>query len=109
MVLAYSFSEDIFPGWNDEISYRQTSKNSLDLSKTFEIKPWQKLRILDDELILDSRVFGSIARKRTGDSRWKVLEKIKKLNDENFKYYLLRELRNTTYSKDSKWVEESYL
>jgi hypothetical protein len=137
MTLQYSFLEEVFPGWNNEVT-RPIARNSLDIMpfrevtvwwnneakskptvevappeytrtcKPFEIKPWQKLRILSDELVVENRLFPFLMRRRSGESRWKILKKIKTLPDVNFQEYLLEELRKTTYSKDAKWVKESY-
>lgn len=76
-----------------------------------DMKPYQKLRVINNELYIDERKGSSIRRRMTGDSRWKVLEIIKELarNDEenaHFLKHIINILINTTYKNDKKWIEE---
>jgi hypothetical protein len=75
--------------------------------KILNLQPGQRLRIVDDKLEIDTRKIQSIYRKYTGDSRWKILEKILQGNNVNVREFYLDILRTSTYSKDSKWIEAS--
>lgn len=77
-----------------------------------KLKPYQKLRIKDEKLCIDTRpsLFG-LTRFFTRDSRWKVLEKIYEiktitLEEKNIIEDALRVLIDTTYSKDRKWIDD---
>lgn len=72
-----------------------------------DIKIGQKLRInKDGKLEIDNRRFQCIARKLTGDSRYKVLEKLKELSIDTTTKKLIDTLC-ITYAKDKKWIEEA--
>lgn len=115
MTLDYSYLSEVFPDYsnssypsfyrdNDPISppaYQQPFEKILDLHLN------EKLRIVNGNLEIDRRPLLSISRKYTGDSRWKILEKILENNNVNVREFYLNILRTSTYSKDNSWVEAS--
>jgi len=129
MTLEYSYLSEVFPDYGIEIcednppEYRNPfSVECSHLSEVFpeyrvdkpyeyrnpfelirDLKPYEKLRIVDGRLEIDRRKFQSIVRKYTGDSRWKILEKLLEYDYDDY----LHILRTSTYSKDKKWVEMS--
>ena len=123
MPLEFSYLSEVFP----EMSYTGrlnnfflpehfiqeeiNNKNIEDLPPSYEnenkiatIKLNEKLRIdKNGDLQIDTRRFQFISRKLSGDNRWKILEKLKELPNNN----VINILITSTYSKDKKWVEEA--
>ena len=83
-----------------------------------ELKPYQKLRKLNDKLVIDTRIIlPSIRRYFTKDNRNLVLKELEILlalslnNIENLSiiYNTIEILKTSTYKKDSKWVDAANL
>jgi hypothetical protein len=115
MTLDYSYLSEVFPDF--PTSHRQTQYRDIiqipppayqqPIEKILDLQPGEKLRIVNGYFEIDRRPLLSISRKYTGDSRWKILEKILENNNVNVREFYLNILRTSTYSKDKNWVEES--
>ena len=120
MPLEFSYLSEVFPEMSytgrlnnflpeDFIQEEINNKSTEDLPPTYEnkiapIKLNEKLRIdKNGDLQIDTRRFQFISRKLSGDNRWKILEKLKELPNNN----VINILITSTYSKDKKWVEEA--
>lgn len=77
-----------------------------EISPLSDIKVFQKLRIVNNQLQIDTRRFQCISRKLSGDNRWKILEKLKELPND-IQNNVINTLVNTTYYKDKKWVTKA--
>ncbi len=71
-----------------------------------ELKPFQKLRIVDDKLEVDLRFPQYMYRKRTGDSRQKTLDKLKEYKYSESLIKIVELLCTTTYKNDTVFIEE---
>jgi hypothetical protein len=79
-------------------------QRQIDIIKN--IKPYKKLRFIDDSIEYEDRYFRNI------DSRWTLIENIKQLIDNAKKQKMnyndisigIDVLKNTTYKNDSKWL-----
>lgn len=113
MALNYSYLAEVFPDYPRQqytcipIAQEDPPNYSNQTGKILDLQPGQRLRIVNNKLEIDTRKFQSIYRKYTGDSRWKILEKILQINNANVREFYLDILRTSTYSKDSKWIEAS--
>ena len=115
MAIDYSYLSEVFPGYNDrdapstyEVFFGSSPPAySTPSEKILDLQANQKLRIVNDKLEIDTRKFQSIYRKYTGDSRWKILEKIVEIKNVNIREFYLDILRSSTYSGDKKWIEAS--
>lgn len=105
--LQYSFLQETYPTWN----IPESSSNELPVYDELEnlakdLKPFQKLRIIDDKLEIDTRFPQYIYRKRSGDSRQKILEKLKEFRKSPSLLKIVQVLCSTTYKNDNKFIEE---
>jgi hypothetical protein len=115
MTLDYSYLSEVFPDF--PTSPRQTQYRDIiqipppayqqPIEKILDLQPGEKLRIVNGYFEIERRSFSSIYRKYTGDSRWKILEKILQINKSNVREFYLDILRTSTYSRDKSWIEAS--
>lgn len=112
MTLEYSYLSEVFPNYPRQQdtcipNELESPPGYYPFEKILDLQPNEKLRIVNDKLEIDKRKFQNIYRKYTGDSRWKILVKILQSNNVNVREIYLDILRTSTYSKDTKWIEES--
>lgn len=85
-----------------------STRLQMELSEVLTMKDNDKLRVVDGKLHIDNRRIKWFKRYWTKDSRWKVLEVLKKLINEYGLFYpelglVVATLYETTYKKDKKW------
>lgn len=109
--LQYSSLEESYPMWNipknshDELPPIYNESDYLeDLSR--KLKPFQKLRILYDKLEIDLRFPQYVYRQRSGDSRYKILEKLKEYKHSKSIVKIVELLCTTTYKNDTAFTEK---
>jgi hypothetical protein len=115
MQLSYAFLHEVYPNWGSssvniqpeiEIEmppyYGDVSGSLQDLAE--KLKPYDKLRIVDSNVVIDDRLFKSISRKFTNDNRFKILEKLKEQGDVKNFQKILELLCSSTYKNDKEFI-----
>jgi len=121
MSLKFAKIQKVYPNWGEEEpSSSKLIINKKDIPPSYSnldyeefqilknLKEYQKLRNINGKLVIENRIFSSIRRKISGDSRLQLLIDLNKFNHCN-KYEILilnnviEILSKSTYKKDTKW------
>lgn len=129
MSLKYAKIQKVYPNWYDttiEVDwydkvvveeppiylYTMNEQDNQELEVLQNLKENQKLRIVDGRLLLENRIFSSIRRRISGDSRMKLLDHLDRLmsiteNNLNQREILIKSMENLkiTYRFDLKMKE----
>lgn len=117
----YSYLSEVFPNFYKNSTFKKVeielNKHNNETPPTYNenedlkhlslnLKEYEKLRIVDDNLIVDTRYFKSFKRKMSGDQRLKVLEKLDTYKKSYYKTKILKILATTTYKNDPKFIKK---
>lgn len=121
MSLTYAFLHEVYENWPEGRPIQSASYES-DTPPNYEdnveddslkyisenIKPYDKLRIINSELEIDSRIFKTFTRLISRDDRFKILEKLKEKKDSKNVKTILEILCKFTYKNDLNFVSKCY-
>ncbi len=111
--LQYSTLKEAHPMWNIQSSSKQQEESppgytEVDYLENLanEIKPFDRLRIVDENLEIDRRFPLSFHRRQTGDSRKTTLEKLRTYPKTSSLMKIVEVLCTTTYKNDKDFIQE---
>lgn len=103
--MEYAYLSEFFPN----IALRELKPKLPEYTKIrydLELKPYQKLVIINNKLQVDTRNFQSIRRMISKDNRWTILDHLILLEKTYDIDHIKRVLVTSTYADDKKWCDK---
>ena len=104
--MEYAYLSEFFPNMQINQQMRPKLPEYKKIRYDLELKPYQKLVIINNKLQVDTRNFQSIRRMISKDNRWTILDHLILLEKTYDIDHIKRVLVTTTYANDKKWCDK---